>query len=30
MIIHNWTARNWIIAALIIGLAAGAFLLRWA
>ncbi len=30
MIMHNWTARHWIIVALIIGLAAGAFILRWA
>jgi hypothetical protein len=30
MIMHNWTARHWVIAALIIGLAAGAFVLSWA
>jgi hypothetical protein len=30
MIMHNWTARHWVIAALIIALAAGAFVLSWA
>jgi hypothetical protein len=30
MIMHNWTARHWIIAALVVALAAGAFILSWA
>jgi hypothetical protein len=30
MIMHNWTTRHWVFAALIIGLAAGAFVLSWA
>jgi multisubunit Na+/H+ antiporter MnhC subunit len=30
MIMHNWTARHWILAAVVIGLAAGAFVLSWA
>lgn len=30
MIMHNWTARHWILAAVVIALAAGAFVLSWA
>ncbi len=30
MIMHNWTAKHWIIAALIVILGAGAFILSWA
>jgi uncharacterized membrane-anchored protein YhcB (DUF1043 family) len=30
MIMHDWTARHWVVAALIIGLTVGAFILRWA
>jgi hypothetical protein len=30
MIMHNWTARHWIIAALVIAIGAGAFILSWA
>jgi hypothetical protein len=30
MIMHNWTARHWIIAALVIVIGAGAFILSWA
>jgi hypothetical protein len=29
MIMHNWTAKHWIICALIICLAVVAFVLRW-
>jgi hypothetical protein len=30
MIMHNWTAKHWVIAALVILLGAGAFILSWA
>ena len=30
MIMHNWTAKHWLFAALIIVLGAGAFVLSWA
>jgi len=30
MILHDWTVKHWVIAALIIVLAVGAFILRWA
>ena len=30
MIMHDWTARHWVVAALIIELTVGAFILRWA
>jgi hypothetical protein len=29
MIMHNWTAKHWIISSLIILLAVGAFVLLW-
>jgi hypothetical protein len=29
MIMHNWTAKHWIISAVIIVIAAGAFALLW-
>jgi len=30
MIMHTWTARHWLLVAVIVGLAAGAFVLSWA
>jgi hypothetical protein len=29
MIMHNWTAKHWVISSLIILLAVGAFVLIW-